>query len=431
MSPVWLGLLIRLLAAVLAGLTFGFGFGAAIGLAAAAGVLLLMLLAHSIQLARLQRWLKAPDGRALPEAGGAWGEVFIGLHRQQREARQAHARIEADLEVFSQAAEASPDGLVTLDGDDRIVWCNRKAERHLGLNAARDIGLPVTNLVRIPRFAEFVAHSAAGEELRCPEGKGRVLSLEVIRFGSSRRLLVSFDVTQIERAETVRRDFVANVSHELRTPLTVIAGFLEHMVDDAAPESKPQLAMMDEQARRMLNLVDDLLTLSRLEDETQTAAEELFDVRDLVYDVAADARQLSAGRHSITCEVVPCFLKGSREELRSAFTNLASNAVRYTPEGGRILLSWGVREGKGVFSVEDSGIGIAAEHLPRLTERFYRVDRGRSRETGGTGLGLAIVKHILMRHQARLEIRSEAGAGSTFSAVFPVWRTTLPGGTVV
>ena len=203
------------------------------------------------------------------------------------------------------------------------------------------------------------------------------------------------------------------------------------MVDDAAPESKPQLAMMDEQARRMLNLVDDLLTLSRLEDETQTAAEELFDVRDLVYDVAADARQLSAGRHSITCEVVPCFLKGSREELRSAFTNLASNAVRYTPEGGRILLLWGVREGKGVFSVEDSGIGIAAEHLPRLTERFYRIDRGRSRETGGTGLGLAIVKHILMRHQARLEIRSEAGAGSTFSAVFPVWRTTLPGGTVV
>ena len=427
MPPVWLGLAIRLLAAVLAGLTFGFSFGAVAGLAAAAGALLLMLLVHSLQLARLQRWLKAPVERELPEAGGAWGEIFIGLHRLQREECRARARIEADLEVFSQAAEASPDGLVILDGDDRIAWCNRMAEQHLGLDAARDIGLPVTNLVRIPRFAEFLVHSALGEELRFRDGRERALSLEVVRFGSSRRLLISFDVTQIERAETVRRDFVANVSHELRTPLTVICGFLEHMVDDAVPEAKPQLAMMDEQARRMLHLVDDLLTLSKLEDDTQTPAEELFDVRDLVYDVAADARQLSAGRHSITCEVVPAFLKGSREELRSAFANLVSNAVRYTPAGGRILLGWTVREGKGVFCVEDSGIGIPEEHIPRLTERFYRVDRGRSRESGGTGLGLAIVKHVLMRHQAGLEIRSTPGAGSTFSVAFPAWRTTLPG----
>ena len=427
MPPAWSGPLLRLAIAVLAGLTFGFIFDAAAGFAAAAVVLLAQLVAHTMQFARLQRWLKAPGERELPEAGGAWGEVFIGLHRLQRGERQARARIEAELEVFSQAAEVSPDGLVILDAEERIAWCNRMAEQHLGLNAARDVGLPVANLVRIPRFAEFLAHSALGEELRFRDGRERALSLEVVRFGTDRKLLISFDVTQIERAETVRRDFVANVSHELRTPLTVICGFLEHMVDDAAPEAKPQLVMMDEQGRRMLHLVNDLLTLSKLEDDTQAPAEELFDVRDLIYDVAADARGLSAGKHSITCEVVPAFLKGSREELRSAFANLASNAVRYTPEGGRILLRWQMREGKGVFSVEDSGIGIPEEHLPRLTERFYRVDRGRSRESGGTGLGLAIVKHVLMRHQAGLEIRSVPGAGSTFSMVFPAWRTTLPG----
>jgi len=428
MPTAWSGLLLRLSIAVLAGLTFGLAFGATAGFAAAAAVLLLALLAQAVQTARLLHWLKAPAERELPEAGGAWGEAFIGLHRLQRAEREARARLEAELEVFSQAAEASPDGLVILDGDDHIAWCNRMAEQHLGLSAARDVGLLVTNLVRIPRFAEFVARSAPGEELRHADGRERVLSLEVIRFGSARKLLISFDVTQIERAETVRRDFVANVSHELRTPLTVIAGFLEHMVDDAAPEWKPQLAMMDEQARRMLHLVDDLLTLSRLEDGTQAPAEESFDVRDLVYDVAADARQLSGGRHSITCEVVPALLKGSRDELRSAFANLVSNAVRYTPAGGRILLRWEMREGKGVFSVEDSGIGIPEEHIPRLTERFYRVDRGRSRESGGTGLGLAIVKHVLMRHQASLEIRSVPGAGSTFSMVFPAWRVTLPQG---
>ena len=421
MPPAWSGLLFRLVVAVLAGLTFGFIFDAAAGFAAAAAVLAALLVAHTVRLARLLDWLRSPAERELPEVGGVWGEVFIGLHRLQRGERQARGRLEAELEVFSQAAEASPDGLVILDAEERIAWCNRMAEQHLGLSAARDVGLPLTNLVRIPRFAEFLVHSAPGEELRFSDG-GRALSLEVIRFGADRKLLISFDVTQVERAETVRRDFVANVSHELRTPLTVICGFLEHMVEDAAPEMRPQLAMMDEQARRMLHLVSDLLTLSKLEDETQTPAEELFDVRDLLYDVAADTRQLSAGKHSITCEAQPAFLKGSREELRSAFANLASNAVRYTPEGGRILLSWALREGQGVFSVEDSGIGIPEEHLPRLTERFYRVDRGRSRESGGTGLGLAIVKHVLMRHQAGLEIRSVPGAGSTFGAVFPAWR---------
>ncbi len=433
MPSAWLSLLFRLLAAALGGLVAGGLFGAVAGVSVACGVLLLMLVAHTASLARLQRWLRTPEQRDIPDAWGTWGNVFVELHRLLRRERKARARIESDLEVFSQAAEASPDGLVFLDAADHIVWCNRVAEQHLGLRGERDAGLLVTNLIRLPGFAEFVASASEGESLmyRPPDSKGRVVSIEAIRFGKDRKLLISFDVTQIERAETVRRDFVANVSHELRTPLTVISGFIEHMLENPVPDagdSKRQLAIMDEQARRMLNLVDDLLTLSRLEDEAQAPREEEFDVRDLIYDVSAEGRRLSAGRHSITCEVVPVFLKGSREELRSAFSNLVSNAVRYTPDGGRILLHWGMRDGKGVFSVEDSGIGIPEEHMPRLTERFYRVDRGRSRESGGTGLGLSIVKHILLRHQAGLEIASIPGAGSTFSAVFPAWRVTLPQG---
>ena len=433
MPSVWIPLLIRLAAVAAGGLVAGALFGSVAGALTAAAILLLMLLSHPAHLARLQRWLKAPEQREIPDAWGAWGNVFVDLYRMLRREHKARARIEADLEVFSQAAEASPDGLVFLDNEDHIVWCNRVAEQQLGLRGERDVGLLVTNLIRLPRFAEFIANAREGESLqyRPPDRKGRVFSIEAIRFGRDRKLLVSFDVTQIEKAETVRRDFVANVSHELRTPLTVISGFIEHMVEDPAPdpaESKHQLVMMDEQARRMLHLVDDLLTLSRLEDETQLPREEEFDVRDLIFDISAEGRRLSGGRHSITCEVVPALLKGSREELRSAFSNLATNAVRYTPEGGRILLRWQMREGKGVFSVEDSGIGIPEEHIPRLTERFYRVDRGRSRESGGTGLGLSIVKHILLRHQASLEIASVPGVGSTFSAVFPTWRVTPPQG---
>lgn len=431
MNSAWVYLPLRLSLIALPAALLGSWLGAAAGWAFACLGLLLLLVLHNLYLARLQRWLKRPDSQTIPDAWGAWGQVFIEIYRLLRQEAKARDRIKADLDVFSQAAEASPDGLVILDADDHIVWCNRMAELHLGLRGERDAGLLVTNLVRLPRLADFIAQPRKGESLlyRPPEMKGGVLSLEAVRFGKDRKLLISFDVTQIERVDAIRRDFVANVSHELRTPLTVISGFLEHMTDGPATdaeEARHQLGIMSEQVYRMLRLVDDLLILSRLEDETQVLREEEFDVRDLIYEISGEARRLSAGRHSITCEVVPATLKGSRDELHSAFSNLVSNAVRYTPEGGRIVLYWEVKEGKGVFSVEDSGIGIPEEHIPRLAERFYRVDRGRSRESGGTGLGLSIVKHVLLRHQATLEIHSVSGAGSTFSAVFPAWRVTLP-----
>ena len=257
-----------------------------------------------------------------------------------------------------------------------------------------------------------------------------MLSLKLRPFSDGRKLLVSFDVTQIERADTTRRDFIANVSHELRTPLTVIHGFLEHMSDAPvmpAEQARRHIALMVQQSDRMLKLVDDLLMLSRLEGGDSPTREEVVDIHALAQGLADDARALSAGKHQIEVDVFEgACIMGGADELRSAFGNLVSNAVRYTPPGGRITLAWRINEqGGGVFSVSDSGIGIAAEHIPRLTERFYRVDRGRSRETGGTGLGLAIVKHVSLRHQAMLEIHSEPGTGSEFRIVFPPWRSEV------
>jgi len=398
------------------------------GLAFVIAGLLLMVVGHTGYLSRLQRWLKSPEGVEVPEARGAWGNIFVDLYRMLRRGEKARSRILAELELFRQACSALPDGVVFLDAQGHIVWCNGMAEQHLGINNERDTGLVLTHFIRQPGFATFFANSDIGATFtyQPPHNPGMTLSLEVIPFEGNRKLVISFDITQIERADTIRRDFVANVSHELRTPLTVIGGFLEHLTSDESLQDETlrlQLALMDNQTHRMLRLVDDLLTLSRLEAADSLPFEDAVDPRELLALALEEGRSLSHGRHSLSMEVGAGKLKAAREELRTAYTNLVSNAVRYTPEGGAIVLRWRVTEdGEGVLSVEDSGIGIAEEHVPRLTERFYRVDRGRSQETGGTGLGLAIVKHVLLRHQASLEINSQAGVGSTFSAVFPAWR---------
>jgi len=254
-----------------------------------------------------------------------------------------------------------------------------------------------------------------------------VLSVKVVPYGINKKLLISRDITHLERIETMRRDFVANVSHELRTPLTVVNGFVETLQDMEQLDndmSRRALALMGEQTKRMEGLVDDLLTLSRLENSLNALAEEVVDVPGLLKSLHQEGQALSAGKHTLKLELeCGAKLQGNTAELRSAFGNLISNAVRYTPQGGEIIIRWHEQEaGKLMFSVHDSGIGIAPEHIPRLTERFYRVDRSRSRETGGTGLGLAIVKHIVSRHQGNLEIVSEEGKGSTFSIVFPAKR---------
>ena len=432
MNSVWFSLTLKFALIAVAAFAVGAWQGAVGGWVAACAGLALLHAVHVYQLARLARWLQAPSADDLPDPWGTWGLVFAGIYRALRYETKKREEIVKELDLFTQAAQALPDGVAILDSGDQLLWCNDTAAAHLGLQLRSDYGLRITNIVRMARLAAFLQTARPDETLdyRPVHNPGQLLSLKLRPFSDGRKLLVSFDITQIERADTTRRDFIANVSHELRTPLTVIHGFLEHMSEapvQPAEQARRHIQLMVQQSDRMLKLVDDLLMLSRLEGGDNPAREEVVHIHALAQGLADDARALSAGKHQIEVDVpAGASITGGADELRSAFGNLVSNAVRYTPPGGRITLAWRTNEqGGGMFSVADSGIGIAAELIPRLTERFYRVDRGRSRETGGTGLGLAIVKHVLLRHQATLEIHSELNVGSEFRIVFPAWRGLL------
>ncbi|MBL8482832.1 MAG: phosphate regulon sensor histidine kinase PhoR [Rhodocyclaceae bacterium] len=375
---------------------------------------------------QLLRWLESP-APDLPEAGGAWDNLFGRLGRLYRKSTEEVKQAKRQLERVRAVTHAMPDGTVVLNAADEIEWFNSTAQMHLHLDPKRDLGQPVVNLLRAPEFHDYLiaGNYAAAHTMRA--ARGRVLEVQLVRFGDDQKLLLTRDVTTLERLETMRRDFVANVSHELKTPLTVIGGFLETL-DDALGELPPAAAqrfvrLAREQSQRMERLVQDLLTLSALENGRLLPKDEEIDLSALCADLLREAEALSAGRHAITLEVKDLrSLRGAPDELRSAFANLLSNAVRYTPVGGKIRAEWRTGPQGAEFVVSDTGIGVAEEHLPRLTERFYRVDGSRSRETGGTGLGLAIVKHVLERHHGQLFIDSEVGKGSRFTARLPASR---------
>ena len=393
-----------------------------------AGGLALRLLQHLRNLVALLRWLEAPEEKAMPEGSGLWEDAFSRLYQMVRVHRQQRTQHVAAVQQMEQATAALPEGVVILDAADRIEWCNPLAEAHFGLNSAFDIGQQITYLARQPEFVRYLAARDRVQPLilHGTRQDDITLSIKLIAYGEGKRLLISRDITQLERLENMRRDFVANVSHELRTPLTVVNGFVETLQDMPTRDSdmaQRALGLMSEQTSRMTHLVEDLLTLSRLENDQHPLHEEEVNVCGLLHEIEQEGRLLSQHKHRLNLVLeTESGLQGSRNELRSAFANLLSNAIRYTPDGGNIDVRWSLQDGQAVFSVKDSGIGIAPQHIARLTERFYRVDRSRSRETGGTGLGLAIVKHIAMRHQARLEISSEEGQGSTFSLLFPAKR---------
>jgi two-component system phosphate regulon sensor histidine kinase PhoR len=378
------------------------------------------------QLHRLHRWLLADKRGEVPDAYGLWGDVFNAVRRLVRQAERRTDELADALTRFQSAAAAMPDAMLILAGDDEIEWANPPAATLLGLHYPRDAGMRLVNLLRDPQFTEYVEHGNFAEplEMDAPTDRDVALSLQIVPFGARRKLVMARDVTRLHRLEQMRRIFVANVSHELRTPVTVLSGYLETLrgIDDIDPRDlHKHLATMHEQAARMQRLVDDLLTLSRLETAPARVKPEVVDVPALLAGLKEQGEVLSgAARHTITLDAQPGLkLIGSREELHSAFMNLIQNAVRYTPPGGAIGLRWFAERDEAKFSVADTGDGIAAEHLPHLTERFYRVDTGRSRASGGTGLGLSIVKHVLLRHHARLDIHSELGRGSVFTCVFP------------
>jgi two-component system phosphate regulon sensor histidine kinase PhoR len=428
LQEFWIRVSVPVVLSALAGLLLWGMFSSAIAFLFMLAALLAVMAYRARQLFKLGQWLGDARIETIPEAGGIWDDVFSSLYKMVKQHNQTKQELAAELHHIEQATSALPEGVAILNAANRIEWCNPLAQQLFDLDPEQDIMQDITYLVRQPEFVEYLHESNFNTPLimRPARRDDMILSIKLIPYGDEKRLLIIRDITQFERVEAMRRDFVANVSHEMRTPLTVVSGFLENlqdMPDLNKDSSRRALHLMAEQTRRMDNLVADLLTLSRLENEQSPLHEEPVDIKQLLSDVYQEGKLLSGEHHPLQMEVTSeAKLLGNRDELQSAFGNLLSNAIRYTPEGGAIILRWFEREGQLVFSVQDSGIGIAAQHIPRLTERFYRVDRSRSRETGGTGLGLAIVKHIAIRHQAKLEITSEEGKGSTFSLVFPVKR---------
>ena len=404
------------------------GSGPVAALGFIAGIQAFVMLRRLWQEFRLSRWLEHPDEVEPPDATGTWGDIFYRLQKLQKRQKASRSELTTALEQFEHAAQAVPDGMVILNGNEQIEWCNPASRKYMGLDCDRDRGQFIRYLMRQAHFLEFLDAVDYSRRLVCksPVNREVSLSLQLVPFGEGKKLLVARDITELERVDAMRRDFIANVSHELRTPLTVVGGFVETLADAPelpAAESRRYFDLMLDHTRRMQRLLDDLLTLSRLESEEHTLKDEDVSVSDMAHALTAEAESLSRGRHRIHLDLASeAGLKGNMQEIRSALGNLVSNAVRYTPEGGDITLAWRIQNGEGVFAVTDTGEGIASEHIPRLTERFYRVDRSRSRETGGTGLGLAIVKHVLTRHGARLDIQSTPGKGSTFSAIFPTVR---------
>jgi len=430
------GLIARVLACVLTvllGGAAGFLIGGLSG-TPVAGALFGAALAAALQGAydalqgyRLMNWLRGQQEGPAPRKTGFWGEIGYRIERAVRSREERVALEETRLAQFLSAIEASPNGVLMLDEVDQIEWCNSVAADHFGLDPQRDRRQRVTNLVRAPAFVAYLQGGQFDEAVEVPNPRGKgTLSVLIQVYGDSKKLVLSQDITERERAEGMRRDFVANVSHEIRTPLTVLSGFIETMSNLPLTEVERRrvLELMLQQTLRMQTLVGDLLTLAQLEGSPRPAADRWVSVQRLFARVQADAEALSAGRHTLCFDCSDAAqIAGAETELLSAIANLVNNAVRYTPARGGVDVTWSVRgDGAGEVEVRDSGIGIEREHLPRLTERFYRVDGSRSRDTGGTGLGLSIVKHVAQRHGGELEIQSELGKGSSFKLIFPAAR---------
>jgi two-component system phosphate regulon sensor histidine kinase PhoR len=431
MFSIIVRLSLLLLLAFTAALIARSNFGSFAGIASGITVLVIPLAYSCINLLRLNKYILEDRLETIPLPSGFWEEVLSRLQRLIRNQKQQISLVERQHSRFIEAFQASPNGILMLDDQDQIEWCNAIAERFFGLNFRRDAMQRINFLIRRPEFIYYVTQRHFEEPLlmeRMGPNASLSLMLQLFPFGENRHLLLVQDVTDLQKADAMRRDFVANVSHEMRTPITVLMGFLETIqsLDIDKQQRDQYFEMMMSQAQRMKSLVEDLLTLANLEANSAPASLQPIQMATTIALLKNDAEALSHGRHVFNFEVLtPKNLLGEDREILSAFGNLVSNAIRYSPDAASVSASWQVLDsGEGEFSVTDTGPGIASEHLSRLTERFYRVDRSRSRDTGGTGLGLAIVKHIASRHQAQLMIQSTPGLGSTFTLRFPKERLT-------
>lgn len=388
---------------------------------------------YLFQIYRLSRWLRAPEASEIPESGGVWEEVYRAFRLLDRRNRRSQARLENLVSQYEASTAALPDATVVLAQQGHITWFNEAAVTLLGFHSPQDLGQRVVNLIRNPVFSDYL-HAGRYEqdiEIQSPVHTGSLLSIRLIPYGDNQRMLIARDVSQQQRLEQMRRDFVANASHELRTPLTVLRGYLDMMADESNQPGQAgalrqwltPLGDMVRQATRMGNIIEDLLKLARIEANSGPARHELVPVPALLHKLVEEAQAVSTGNHAIELHIEPGLdMLGHPSELQSIFSNLIHNALQYTPAEGYIKLSWQSDATSLRFAVTDSGIGIERKHISRLTERFYRVDPSRFSRTGGTGLGLAIVKHALEHHEGKLEIASEINVGSTFTCRFPANR---------
>jgi two-component system, OmpR family, phosphate regulon sensor histidine kinase PhoR len=389
------------------------------------------LAGHLYWMQRLYLWSLKPGLNFMPNGKGIWEDIFANLYQEMRRHSRSQSQLSSTLERLRHATSALPDGVVVLNHRNEIEWFNEPAVQRLGLKRQHDENQPIYYLLRQAEFVQYLQSEDYSEPLKLKSWRSPdvTLELQIIPFASKQRLLICRDISAIEKTEIMRRDFIANVSHELRTPLTVVGGFLETISDmqgEVSPDIQPYFEMMQSQTTRMRRIIEDLLTLSSLENNVLLKDETDIAMEPLLNQLLKDAKALSLGEHTVTLHMdAKVNIRGSYNELLSAMSNLTSNAVRYTPENGKIDIFWQMQDEQVIFSVQDTGIGIESQHLPRLTERFYRVDSGRSRDTGGTGLGLSIVKHILHHHQAILKVESEPGKGSRFSIVFPAQRVLV------
>jgi two-component system phosphate regulon sensor histidine kinase PhoR len=390
---------------------------------------LTILLVHQLwHASKLTQLLLSPSYGEVPGALGIWGEIYYRLHKLVKGWRDQVVEVEQQHQRFIQAIQASPNGVVMLNEDDQIEWCNAIAGKHFGINPRRDAMQRITHILRKPAFVQYIIRQNYREPVKLT-GMGDFeqfsLEVQIFPYGDKQKLVLSQDISQIEKSDAMRRDFVANVSHELKTPLTVLAGFLETVreLELNQDDRDRYLEMMSVQTGRMKTLVEDLLTLAKLEGNPEPPVSQVVNMPNMLARLKLDAEGLSHGKHQINFQSQSeRNVLGDDMELYSAFGNLVSNAIRYTPTGGKIEVVWQETHDGIQLCVADTGPGIAAEHIPRLTERFYRVDRSRSRETGGTGLGMAIVKHVINRHHGELKIESTVGLGSRFYLCFPKQR---------
>ena len=431
MAAMWTFALARLAGILMAGLFVGLLVGPIWAWLLTAACLYLAW--QLVNLYRLDRWLRLRSQIDPPNLGGIWGDVIgqvVRLHRRKQYHKQRLVQLYRELR---RSTAALPDGVIILSSQHEIVWFNRQAARLLGLKRPVDVGLRVDNLIRAPEFVRYLHGDDFAQPLiiRPPVHAELSLALQLVPYGSGQSLLLVRDVTRQMRLEATRKDFVANASHELRTPLTVISGYLDVLADDPSIDDAwaGPIRDMRVQAQRMNTIIADLLELSRLESNDGEAPREPVDVPRMLERLHRDALAGGDRPRQVTLDLESdCGLYGSAQELESAFTNLLVNGIKYTLSDGMVRMRWWADEEGAYFSVIDSGIGIPAEHIPRLTERFYRVDAGRSRDRGGSGLGLAIVKHALQRHGGWLDVQSIEGKGSTFTCHFPpqrIWQTAL------